>query len=221
MGWSQLFPEVFGGTGPEQGFDIVIGNPPWGKIKTNVNSFLLNDAGTLAALPQGQARRTYIEKDPAPSGKLAAVLSGHQRLSPAAQGPRALCPPAREINGKTVGGDDDFYKFFVELAFQITKRDGVVGLVVPAAFYLSESASGLRHLYLEHGCFSRLTGMINSRKLFPIHPSFKFVAFLYRKGAVGDAVCGARFDVKDPEELPDRQTGRVLLFPAFSPALQR
>lgn len=206
--WSHLFPEVFGGAGTEQGFDIVIGNPPWGKIKTNVNSFLLNDAGTLAALPQGQAKRTYIEKDQRLQANWRQYYldtSGYLRQLKG----RGLYVHQRcEINGKTVGGDDDFYKFFVELAFQIAKGDGVVGLVVPAAFYLSESASGLRRLYLEHGCFSRLTGIINSRKLFPIHPSFKFVAFLYRKGAVGDAVCGARFDVKDPEELrTDRQDG--------------
>ena len=48
--------------------------------------------------------------------------------------------------------------------------------------------------------------MINSRKLFPIHPSFKFVAFLYRKGAVGDAVWHASI-VKDPELRTGRQDG--------------
>ena len=141
-GWSHLFPEVFGGAGTEQGFDIVIGNPPWGKIKTNVNSFLLNDAGTLAALPQGQAKRTYIEKDQRLQANWRQYYldtSGYLRQLKG----RGLYVHQRcEINGKTVGGDDDFYKFFVELAFQIAKGDGVVGLVVPAAFYLSESASG-------------------------------------------------------------------------------
>ena len=106
-----------------------------------------------------------------------------------------------------MGGDDDFYKFFVELAFQIAKGDGVVG-AGGARGLLSVRERCLRRLYLEHGCFSRLTGIINSRKLFPIHPPLNLSPFLYRKGAVGDAVCGARFDVKDPEELrTDRLDG--------------
>lgn len=110
-GWSHLFPEVFGGAGTEQGFDIVIGNPPWGKIKTNVNSFLLNDAGTLAALPQGQAKRTYIEKDQRLQANWRQYYldtSGYLRQLKG----RGLYVHQRcEINGKTVGGDDDFYKF--------------------------------------------------------------------------------------------------------------
>ena len=133
-GWSHLFPEVFGGAGTEQGFDIVIGNPPWGKIKTNVNSFLLNDAGTLAALPQGQAQENVYREGPAPSGKLAAVLSGHQRLSPAAQGPRALCPPALRDQREDGGRRRRLLQFFVELAFQIAKETRGMGWWCPRPF---------------------------------------------------------------------------------------
>ncbi|MFL6254509.1 MAG: Eco57I restriction-modification methylase domain-containing protein, partial [Pyrinomonadaceae bacterium] len=87
-----------------------------------------------------------------------------------------------EVNGRSTGGDADLYKYFMERTFQLLSPSGRIGLIVPAAFHRSEGAAGIRHLYWDNGTFEQFLEFENRKRLFPIHPMFKFLLMAYQRG---------------------------------------
>ena len=56
--WKLAFPQVFA----RGGFDVVIGNPPWEKVKLSEIEFFANRAPDIANAPNAAERRKAIEK---------------------------------------------------------------------------------------------------------------------------------------------------------------
>ncbi len=187
------FPEVFypqGDATRRQGFDAVLGNPPWEGIDTSNKEFFASfdfsilDIATdaqfrslisrLLADPLIQQRRTAYEED----------INALKNTS------RALLEYVNLGRERASAATPDMYQCFAERSSQLVKHEGYVGLVLPYAFHANESATGLRRLYLnEMGlrcCFS----FENRRQLFEIHRSFKFALIIaFRRGPTTTFPC--------------------------------
>ena len=202
--WELEFPEVFLNDNP--GFDAVIGNPPWDKVKPDKKEFYGRTDILIRAFVGGEldnrirdlhALNPGLEKDfdrySARVKTLAACLTKG--------GDYAF--HSWKIEDKSTGGDPDVFKFFVERAYQLVRKEGYIGFIVPSAMHNNEGCTGLRHLLFDESKVERFYGFENKRKIFPIHSSYKFVSLVFRKGRAENPDFQAAFVRRDLDELAD------------------
>lgn len=203
ISWGTLFPEVMR-TG---GFHYVIGNPPWGRIKSNIREYHLVK-GSLTREAQGAELKRRIESD-------AVQFQRWEDYQKYINGYSRKLKESKEYNSQQyvvdhsrTGGDADLYKYFLELSFHLLREGGYIGYIIPASFYMSEGATGLRHLLLENGTIKYLLNFENKRHIFPIHPSFKFIVLIYFKDRKAGAIQKASFDLTDVEDISIQNTAK-------------
>ena len=200
--WETHFPEVFGNN---NGFDYIVGNPPWGRLKANIRDYNLY-YNTLAVDYQGKRMKDALSNQGAGNDWLL-YKNEVSKYSYALKNSGNYENQDYEVNGTTTGGDADLYKYFLEQSFNILNKGGMIGYIIPASFYMTEGATGLRHLFLENGIIYGLYGFENKKHIFPIHPSYKFLIMLYKKTGKRGRITKARFDLIDPTCLEENEKG--------------
>jgi hypothetical protein len=180
--WELEFPEVF--RGDHKGFDTVMGNPPWDKIKPDRKEFYSSADILIRAYAGGEldARiRELHAADPA----LAASFDEYARNKRTTAACLKKGGDYRyidwEVDGKSTGGDPDLFKFFVERSYKILEPNGRLGFLVPGALYNNEGCTGLRHLVLDESRVLSFYGFENRKKIFNIDSRFKFVCLVLGK----------------------------------------
>ena len=129
--WEVAFPGVWTdwqSNEPVGGFDAVIGNPPWDRIKFQEVEWFSERKRELSALPTSAARKQEIEK---------LRISGNplfDAFSIASQIAEMRSEIARTGGNYPLlgGGDTNLYALFVERAAQLIKPNGIIGLLVPS-----------------------------------------------------------------------------------------
>ena len=138
--WEAAFPGVWQhwqNARPEGGFDAVIGNPPWDRIKLQEVEWFAPRAPDLALAPTAAARRRGIQKLRAAGDPLAdAFDDAKTRADTLGQLMRA-CGDYPLLGG----GDINLYSLFVERALHLVKPDGLVGLLTPSGIYADKTAA--------------------------------------------------------------------------------
>jgi hypothetical protein len=175
--WQLEFPEVFA----DGGFDCVLGNPPWEKVKPDRKEFYGRADVLIRAYTGGEldARiRELNARVPTLEGGFEAYSERLKTLAQCLKRGGDYRYVDWEIDGRSTGGDPDLFKFFVERAQQVLKAGGRVGYLVPSAIYNNEGCTGLRHLLLDHMKIERFYGFENRKKIFNIHSSYKFVCLI-------------------------------------------
>ena len=138
--WQVAFPGVWRDwqdDNPVGGFDAVIGNPPWDRIKLQEVEWFATRSPELALAPTAAARRRGIKQlrdqgDPLASEFDAAKLRA-DRL-----GQLIRSSGHYPLLG---GGDINLYSLFVERAMRLVKPDGIVGLLTPSGIYADKTAA--------------------------------------------------------------------------------
>ena len=183
--WEVAFPGVWRNwqdSRPSGGFDAVIGNPPWDRIKLQeVEWFAIRDpevalAATAAARGAG-IRRLRGQESPLAdefdaakerADKLGKLIrkSGHYPL--------------------LGGGDINLYSLFVERAMSLIKPDGFVGLLTPSGIYADKTAADFFKSVSTTGRVGGLFDFENRRletglpPFFPdVDSRFKFCALIF------------------------------------------
>ena len=177
--WEVAFPGVWHGwqdARPQGGFDAVIGNPPWDRIKLQEVEWFATRAPRLALAPTAAARKEGIlrlrnqgaplvdEYDEAKEradrlGQLVRVSGDYPLLG---------------------GGDINLYSLFVERAMGLVKPDGFVGLLTPSGIYADKTAA---RFFQSVSTTGRVGGLFDfeNRKIFfkDVHASFKFCVLVF------------------------------------------
>ena len=177
--WEVAFPGVWHGwqdVRPRGGFDAVIGNPPWDRIKLQEVEWFATRAPRLALAPTAAARKEGIlrlrnqgsplvdEYDEAKEradrlGQLVRVSGDYPLLG---------------------GGDINLYSLFVERAMGLVKPDGFVGLLTPSGIYADKMAA---RFFQSVSTTGRVGGLFDfeNRKIFfkDVHASFKFCVLVF------------------------------------------
>jgi len=202
------FPEVFFPTGDVNamaGFDAVLGNPPWDKVRPKAKEFFATYDFNIVAAPTLRERASK-EKELLKNPEVAKV---HQRyISEFSEAHRIhdliFKHQTAIVDNETTGGDPDAAKLFMERFVQVSGNSGYVGIVVPSAFHANEGFTGVRKLYLTRTALKYCYSFENRRKLFEIHSSFKFAVTVAQKDTKGtkDFSCG--FYLQDDNWLFDR-----------------
>jgi hypothetical protein len=228
--WELAFPEVF--TGPESGFDVVLGNPPWDTVQPESLEFftrydpIYRTRGKQEALA---VQRGLFEQDTAIArgwnGVVQEVRSftgfikttgapfetsfgkGKDALTARWEARRAGHPvfsdPAHPFHLQA-SGKVYTYKLFLEQARAVLRNGGRLGFVVPSGLYTDSGAVDLRKTFLVEDGWELMFGFENRRKIFQIDSRFKFVATVVTKAQpTPDKPLQVAFMRLDTEELKD------------------
>jgi hypothetical protein len=193
--WQLEFPEVaFHDDGKPKnsfGFDAVVGNPPWDKIKPAKRDFYgaINPA---VANAQGASLNQLITRmeneDPTLINGWSQYESSMKKLAEFLADSSLYHWQTVTVAGKKTGGDPDLYRYFIERADQCLGEDGRMGLVVPGMLWQGDGSTGVRQLLIQHRCLESLYVFENYRKwAFSIDSRFKFTAFVARRGVASAA----------------------------------
>ena len=131
--WPLEFPDIMS----RGGFDVVLGNPPWERIKLQEQEFFAARAPEIAGAPNKAARSRLIKalstaKSHTSERKLFDAFEAEKRLAEAIS---ALVRLDRGKGGRfwlTGTGDANTYSLFAEMASHLIGKYGFSGLVVPA-----------------------------------------------------------------------------------------
>ena len=167
--WHTKFPEVF--DREEAGFDCVIGNPPWERIKLQEREFFSLPAPEIATATNAAKRRKLVAKLEADDPPL------HGRYLKAKADAAALLDYCRK-SGRyplTGRGDINTYAVFAELASTLVSPHGRVGLLVPSGIASDNTTKDFFASVAESNRLIRLYDFENKKTFFPdVHASFKF-----------------------------------------------
>lgn len=204
--WHTAFPNVWRGS--DGGFDAVIGNPPWDRIKLQEVEWLAERDLTIARQPRASDRKRLIaelERKRAPLWQ--DYLAASER---AVQQARVV----RDSGDYPLlgGGDVNLYSLFVERATALVQPQGIVGLITPSGIAADKGASAFFRTLVENEAESgahlaALLDFENKKVFFPdIHASFKFCALVFGGEALRFTQAKCAFFLHSVDELvePER-----------------
>ena len=183
--WEAAFPGVWRhwqNIHPEGGFDAVIGNPPWDRIKLQEVEWFASRSPELALAPTAAARRAGIQKLRDQGVPLAAEFDAAKERAD------RLGHLVRGFDHYPLlgGGDVNLYSLFVERAMGLIKPDGLVGLLTPSGIYADKTAARFFRSVSTSGRVGGLFDFENRRlgtNLPPFFPDvdsrFKFCALIF------------------------------------------
>ena len=138
--WELAFPGVFSGWNPRAGgFDAVIGNPPWERVKLQEVEWFAPETRRpeIARATPASRRREMI----------AQLETGNDALYPDYAAALQLADTMLQygrISGdypQLGGGDANLYRLFVERANALADSNGIVALLTPSGIYADQSAA--------------------------------------------------------------------------------
>ena len=176
--WEVAFPGVWSrwqDNHPDGGFDAVIGNPPWDRIKLQEVEWFATRSPDLALAPTAAARRNAI-KELREDGDPLAVEFDAAKARADSLGQLVRTSGHYPLLG---GGDINLYSLFVERATSLLKPDGMMGLLTPSGIYADKTASDF---FKSVTSSERVAGIFDfeNRKIFfkDVHASFKFCVLI-------------------------------------------
>jgi len=210
------FPEVFypqGKTGARQGFDVVLGNPPWDRVRPFVKEFLAAYDFSILNAPTARERKAIEEHLLTDQSIETAFDTYAEQFAAQGRVHDALFVWHEVRLGNIVAGrgNADLYVLFMERNAQLLAPQGGTGVLVPSAFHANEGATGIRRLYLVEMGLRCCYSFENRRKLFEIHSSFKFALVVAsREGPTVEFPCA--FYLHDDEWLFGERGDRELRY---------
>ena len=209
--WELAFPELFFEPEPEgqgvrrrerPGFDAMVGNPPWDKIRPYQKEFFARFDPAIRDF-QGQSLKRRI-------GQLAPAGSEPLRLwqdYSTLQTDLAFALTKGgiyeyqvvEVNGERTGGDPDLSKLFLERFHQLSRPCGRVAVLMPAGLYALEGVTGLRQLLLSKARIEAIYSFENAFERFfsSVDSRTKFLTLVFEKQQTVDQSFPAVFMLRN------------------------
>ena len=189
----------------EGGFDAVIGNPPWDRMKLQQVEWFATRRREIALAPRAADRKSMIAALEQAGDPLAQdyALASERAAMATRMARRSGAYPLLS------GGDVNLYSLFVERSMTLVKPDGMVGLLTPsgiasdktaALFFKDVATEGrLRALY----DFENRRTRYGAQPFFPdVDSRFKFCAFVASPSRLSGASRCAFF-LQDVSERDD------------------
>ena len=202
--WELEFPEVWYGAGTRRdrpGFDAVVGNPPWERIKLQEREFFRDRAPEIGSAVSAATRRKLIDglRDKAPDlhAEYVARQSDAEALSKFLRACGQYPFTAR--------GDMNTYLLFTERAYGKVRATGRVGLLVPSGISSDKTTAPFFRELMDTGRLLGLYDFENRRGIFPeVHRSFKFSVAFLGGAEVRTRAADFAFFAHDVSDLADR-----------------
>lgn len=150
-----------------KGFDIVVANPPWEKIKLTRHEFLQSEG---VDRHYGSA---YSHYDRTKYSRLKAIAEDYSDQLLAKYSALRV-------------GEPDLYVAFTELLIELVNPGGACGLLLPAGLIRSQSTELARRMILDRSSEVTFEVIENRARFFEIDTRFKFLTVVSRKAKRGE-----------------------------------
>jgi hypothetical protein len=165
--WPLEFPHVMAAGG----FDLVLGNPPWERIKLQEQEFFAARDPEIAQAPTAAARRRLIAKlkSGAPGTRERALYNEFDAAKRTAEASSVFARVPTEDGGRfplTGRGDVNTYALFAELYANLTSKRGCAGVIVPTGIATDDTYKTFFSHLLDHERLRSLMSFYEIRKWF-------------------------------------------------------
>jgi hypothetical protein len=181
--WHLAFPEVFA----QGGFDCVLGNPPWERVKIQEKEWFAERSPAIANAPTAAARKRLIE----------ALKAGDPMLH------QQFLDDSRQAEGEShlmrnsgryplcAHGDLNTYAIFAELNRNLISLTGRSGCILPCGIVTDSTTQRFFREVVTTRTFVAVLGFINEQMLFPaVLHNFKFCLLI---------LSGAQCPIESPD----------------------
>lgn len=196
-------PEVRGNdpTGWTGGFDVVLGNPPWERIKLQEQEWFATRVPEIAQAPNAAARRRMIA---ALSQEAPAVLEAFLTDRRTAEGESHLLRSSGRfpLCGR---GDVNTYAVFAELDRQIVSAAGRIGCIVPSGIATDDTTKHFFQELVDQSVLHSLYDFQSGPAFFGDigHARFKFCLLTMRGSGSGADDAEFAFFIREIDTLND------------------
>lgn len=187
--WWQAFPQIHA----KGGFDVLLGNPPWERIKLQEEEFFASRSEQIASAQHKAERGRLIAK----LGE-ASEGSSERRLYDEFIAARRHAEAASlyaHDSGRyplTGVGDVNTYALFAETFSQLTSVNGRAGFIVPTGIATDDSTKAYFEAVSQNGRLVSLYDIENRDAVFPgVHRSYKFCLLTLGQSPAAQFVCFA------------------------------
>jgi hypothetical protein len=157
------------------GFDAVIGNPPWDRMKLQQVEWFAARRREIAMAQRASDRERMIRALETNEDPLAKDFARANARADAA----ARMARASGDYPLLSGGDLNIYSLFVERAMTLVKPSGMIGLLTPSGIASDKTAAPFFKGVATGGRLKALYDFENKKVFFPdVHASFKFCVFV-------------------------------------------
>ena len=191
--WELAFPQVFA----QGGFDAVLGNPPWERVKLQELEFFAKREPSIATARNAAERKKLIAALPATNPVLWKEWTSATRV---AQGQSQFVRQSGRypLCGK---GDVNTYALFAEHNWKVMAPRGCAGFIVPSGIVTDDSTKEYFQALLDRGALASVYHFENESLVFKgLHHAYRFVLLTIRESRQADLVFYARRAV----DLDDR-----------------
>ena len=198
--WQVAFPGVWRDWELRErqgGFDAVIGNPPWNRMKLQQVEWFATRRPEIAHAVRAADRKRMI----ADLRRRGDPLDARFQRADERAGSAVRVARTGGDYPLLANGDVNVYSLFVERAMALVRPDGVIGLLTPSGIAADKAAARFFRGVATEGRLRALYDFENRKVFFPdVHASFKFCVFVAgRSSAAGPARCA--FFLQDVSEL--------------------
>lgn len=197
--WVDRFGQIF--KSQRQGFDCVIGNPPWERMKLQEREFFALGAPEIASAVNAAQRRKLIA---AMESKNPELWQRYQKAQAAASKTLDYSRSCGHfpLTGK---GDVNTYMVFAELGRQLVSPTGRVGLLVPSGIATDDTTKEFFQELIHKKALVAIYDFENKLGLFAeVHRSFKFCVLVLGGSQVETDCADFVFFARDIDELDER-----------------
>jgi hypothetical protein len=182
--WGYHFDAVFA----RGGFDAIIANPPWEIFKPQAKEFFALYSDLVTKNKMDIKAFEKEQKKLLESPEIAAAWCEYQSKFPYVSAYYRSAEDYKNqisvVNGKKAGTDINLYKLFVERCYNLMRKGGECGIVIPSGIYTDLGTKQLREMLFSETEITGLFCFENRKEIFEgVDSRFKFVILSFEKGS--------------------------------------
>lgn len=158
-------------------FDVIIGNPPWEKIRFEDKNFFYNYCPGIADINKKEDRKKEIDKLFITNNKLKEYYDEFIQQIEGCK--KQIISSIRLANSSD--GELNTYSLFTELAIGFLNCQGCIALIVKSSLFTTAANCKIFNYLLSNNLIISLDDFINRKKIFPIDSRERFTVMILRK----------------------------------------
>ncbi|WP_418457406.1 Eco57I restriction-modification methylase domain-containing protein [Borreliella andersonii] len=184
------FPDI------QEGFDIVIGNPPWEKPKFNEAEFFskhIPNYRKLSIKEQNKIKQEILSKDKHPlnieyseeKNRISTINNIYKN----------------DFKDFASGGDPNLFRYFIAFNLKLIKEKGNLTYLVPSALWSESSSRILRKYIFANYKLNYIYQFENKKRFGDVHSSFKFAIFQLSNNKTPTSNFKAKFMIQSNDNI--------------------